>query len=110
VEAFRAQLADTLPLQILNKHQAFGFLHGLLNYAPEKEALGEFLDDRYIDFQLCNSALECFADHLRLDDYAIQVLTIKDFPSQSPSFQLSALLNLPGKYTVTIEWKQKQTS
>jgi hypothetical protein len=43
----------------------------------------EFATDRYVDFQACDSALECHPDHLRLDDFYLQVLTLKDPPVQT---------------------------
>ena len=41
------------------------------------------VDDRFVDFQACDSALECHRDHLRLDDYYAQVLSLTEPPAET---------------------------
>jgi len=81
VASFVTQLRDTLPLHMLTKQEAFEFFRHLLNYAPHKNAGLRLIDDGSVDFQLCDSDLECYPDHLRLDDYYVKVLTLKQPPA-----------------------------
>jgi type IV secretion system protein VirB4 len=83
VERLVVELRDVIGLELLDKRAAFHFLHQLLNYAPYKNAAAQLRYDQFVDFQLCGSALECHRDHLRLDNYFVQVLTLKDAPAKT---------------------------
>ena len=80
---FVTQLPEALGAEILDKHQAFCFLHRLLNYAPYKSDGVRLKYDDFVDYQACDSALECHRDHLRLDDFYVSVLTLKEPPSRT---------------------------
>lgn len=105
VTNFVVQLKDTVPVEILNKDKAFRFMRRLLNYAPHKADLS-LKYDHDVDFQLCDSAIECHRDHLRLDDYYVQVLTLKDPPSQTRA-HMFALEALPSNCVIVADWKRE---
>jgi len=59
-------MPDAIRVQVLDKERAYRFLRSLVNYAPYKVEGVRLKHDRYVDFQACDSALECHRDHLRL--------------------------------------------
>jgi type IV secretion/conjugal transfer VirB4 family ATPase len=104
--SFAAQLRDFIKVDVLDKQQAFRFVRGLLNYAPYKTNGVNLAYDRYVDFQACGSALECHRDHLRLDDYFVQVLTLKEPPAHTYAHLLKGLQELPAQFVAATEWKR----
>jgi type IV secretion system protein TrbE len=107
VQGLIAQLRDTVGMRALEKREAFRFIYGLLNYAPHKTELGRLSYDSYIDFQACDSTLDCFPDHLRLDSYSIEVLSLRELPAQSRAYQLKALVEIPSNYIIAMEWQRE---
>jgi type IV secretion system protein VirB4 len=111
VMSFIAQLPEPLRADILNKDQAFRFLRCLLNYAPHKtETAAGLKYDDFVDFQLCESALECHPDHLRLDDYYLSVLNMKEPPGRTFAHLLRGLLEIPCNAILVSEWKREPNS
>ena len=106
VASVQVQLQDVLPLTLLNNAQAFQFLRRLLNYAPHKANVPGPKYDAFLDFQACDSALECYRDHLRLDDFYVQVLTLKDPPAQTSSHLFGGLEDLPSQFILASEWRR----
>ena len=107
VESFVVQLRDSLAVEVLDKDRAFRFFRRLLNYAPYKcESVGLRYAD-FVDYQLCDSALECHRDHLRLDDYFVKVVTLKDPPARTFAHMLRELLGIPSEFIVSSEWKRE---
>lgn len=107
VESFVAQLRDVIRLEILDKERGYQFLRGLLNYAPYKIDDARLKYDQFIDFQACDSLLECHPDHLRLDDYHVEVLTLKDPPAHTFAHMLRGLYSVRSKLIVVTEWKRE---
>lgn len=107
VISFVTQLQDVISIEMLDKQRAFQFLRQLLNYAPCKVDGVRLKYDRYLDFQACDSALECHRDHLRLDDYYVQVLSLKEPPAQTFAHMLKGLQDLPCQYVIASEWKRE---
>jgi type IV secretion/conjugal transfer VirB4 family ATPase len=101
---FVAQLPDALRVEMLDKDRAFRFLRRLVNYAPHKADVGLKYDD-FIDFQMCGSALECHRDHLRLDDFFVSVLTLKEPPGRTFAHVLKGLQQIPCNLVIASEWK-----
>src|SRR5882724_12412522 len=95
VMSFVVQLQDSIHVDVLDKQRAFRFLRLLLNYAPYKVDGVRLNYDSFVDFQACDSALECHRDHLRLDDFFVEVLTLKEPPAQTFTHMLRALLEIP---------------
>src|SRR5262249_16952399 len=83
VMSFVAQLQDVIPIEVLDKQRAFTFLRQLVNYEPYKIDGVRLKYDHGVDFQLGDSALECYRDHLLLDDYYVRVLSLKEPPGQT---------------------------
>lgn len=109
VTAFALQLSDFLHVERLNTQQAFTALRRLLNYAPFKvEARLKYAS--FVDFQACDSSLECHGDYLRLDDYFVQVLTLKEPPARTFAHLLRGIHELPANYVIASEWKRESAS
>ena len=108
VESVLVQLRDVVGLEWLDKHQAFQqLLCRLLNYAPHKADFSRLHADDDIAYQAGNSALECHRDHLKIDDYFVQVLTMKEPPAQTHANVLRALQELPSNFVAVLEWKRE---
>jgi len=109
VESFILQVADFLPVRLLDKQEAFRILKKTLNFAPDKIELAHLKYDTFLDYYLCESHLECHRGHLRLDDYYVKVLTLKEPTAQSFPLVLKRLLEIQTNYHVVTEWKKEDS-
>ena len=100
------QLEDSVGIERLDKSAAFAFFRRLLNFAPYKLS-AKFRCDRHLDYFACDSMLECYRDHLRMDGYFVQVLTLKEPPAQTFAHVLRALEEIPSNYAIANEWKRE---
>ncbi|HWY48938.1 MAG TPA: DUF87 domain-containing protein [Bryobacteraceae bacterium] len=104
--SFAIQLHDVVGIELLQRPAAFQFFRRLLNFAPHKLYSG-LKYDLHLDYFACDSSLECYRDHLRLDDYFIQVLTLKEPPAQTFAHILEALEQIPCNYIIANEWSRQ---
>jgi len=109
VAAFIVQVSDFLPVRLLSKNDAFGVLYRTLNLSPFKVELAKLRYDAFLDCQLADSSLECHRGHLRVDDYYVKVLTLKEPSAQSFPLIFKGLLNVDANYFVVTEWKKEDT-
>src|ERR1035438_2673471 len=49
--------------------------------------------DRFVDFFVCGSELECHRDHLRLDDDYVRILTLQDPTAKTYSDLIASICN-----------------
>src|SRR6185437_1800574 len=105
VRLFLQNTNDFLGAELLDAESTFRLFHRLLNVDPDKRAIGALRDSRYLDFQLCDSDLECHRDHLRLGDSRLRVLTLKQPPSQTFPVILRKLLEVRANFHVVSEWR-----
>ena len=110
VDSLVIQLQDVLPLAVLETDDAFRFFRRLLNYAPAKSEVGTLKYSSAIGFQAADSALECFRDHLRLDDYFVQVLSLKDPPAQTFANILRDLQTVPSSVVIATDWRRQSNA
>jgi type IV secretion/conjugal transfer VirB4 family ATPase len=106
VNSLLVQLQDVLPLTVLEGQPAFRFFRQLLNYSPEKVDAVRLKYTSFIGFQAADSTLECHRDHLRLDDYYVHVLTLKQPPDHSFAHLLRELQEIPSNFIVASEWRR----
>src|SRR5260370_10341024 len=99
-ESFILQVSDFLSVRLLDKQEAFRVLKKTLNFAPDKVELARLKYDTFLDYYLCESHLECHRWHLRLDDYYVKVLTLKEPTAQSFPLILKRLLEVQANYHV----------
>jgi len=104
--SFVIQLNDAVRIELLQKDAAFRFFRRLPNFAPYKLHSG-LKYDAHLDYFVPDSALECYRDHLRLDDYFVQVLTLKEPPAQTFAHIFQALHEIPCNYIAVNEWSRE---
>jgi type IV secretion/conjugal transfer VirB4 family ATPase len=107
VASFVVQLQDVAPLRLLDKQEAYLVLRRLLNFAPHKAEGPALGYDQFVDYQACDSTLECHRDYLQLDDYYIKVLTLKEPPPHTSAHLFRGIESLPGNVIVVNEWKRE---
>src|SRR3989449_1198689 len=108
-ESFILQVSDFLPVRLLDKQEAFRIFKRTLNFAPDKVELARLKYDTFLDYYLCESHLECHRGHLRLDDYYVRVLTLKEPSAQSFLLIFKRLLEVQANYYVVTEWKKEDS-
>ena len=76
---------------------------------PDKLELAKLKYDTFLDYYLPESHLECHRGHLRLDDYYVKVLTLKEPSAQSFPLIFKRLLEVEANYYVVTEWKKEDS-
>jgi type IV secretion system protein TrbE len=109
VDSFILQVNDFLPMRLLDKQEAFRVLKQTLNFDPQKIALARLKYDTFLDYYLCESHLECHRGFLRLDDFYVKVLTLKEPSAQSFPLIFERLLEVHANYHVVTEWKKEDS-
>jgi type IV secretion/conjugal transfer VirB4 family ATPase len=107
VDAFVAQLQDTVRPRVLAKGEAFRFFRQVLNYDPVKADAIRLREDTFLDYHAGDSTLECHRNHLRLDDYHVRVLTLKEPPAQTFPHLFQALYEIPSNLILMTDWRRE---
>lgn len=107
--SFVLQVSDFLPLRMLDKREAFRVLKRTLNFHPDKLDLARLKYDTFLDYYLPESSLECHRGYLRVDDYYVKVLTLKEPSAQSFPLIFKRLLEVEANYHVVTEWKKEDS-
>src|SRR6202522_3672466 len=105
--SFILQVSDFLPLRMLDKQEAFRVLKRTLNFHPDKLDLATLKHDTFLDYYLPESTLECHRGHLRVDDYYVKVLTLKEPSAQSFPLIFKRLLEVEANFYIVTEWKKE---
>lgn len=109
VRSFLLQVSDFVRVDLLPKQEAFRVLKRTLNVAPLKLNLARLKHDTFLDYYLCESHLECHRGHLRLDDYYVKVLTLKEPSAQSFPLIFKSLLEVQANFHIVTEWKKEDS-
>jgi type IV secretion system protein VirB4 len=107
--SFLLQVADFLSVRLLDKQEAFRVLTQILNFAPHKIEQARLKHDTFLDYFVAASHLECHRGHLRVDDYFVKVLTLKEPSAQSFPLMFQRLLEVQANFYVVTEWKKEDT-
>src|SRR5579864_7755263 len=107
--SFILQVSDFLAVRILDKQEAFRVLKRTLNFDPQKLELAKLKHDTFLDYYLPESPVECHRGHLRVDDYYVKVLTLKEPSAQSFPLNFKRLLEVEANYYVVTEWKKEDS-
>jgi type IV secretion system protein VirB4 len=110
VDSFVVQLRDVVPLRVLDRHAAYRFLRGLVNYSPHKADLGRLTFNSQVDVQLCDSSLECHRDHLSIDGHFVQVLSLKEPPAHTYPHILRDLQGIRANYLIATSWHREDNA
>jgi type IV secretion system protein VirB4 len=105
--SFLLQVQDFVSVRMLDKQDAFRMLTQILNFAPQKIEHARLKHDTFLDYYVCNSHLECHRGHLRVDDYYVKALTLKEPSAQSFPLILKRLLEVQANFYVVTEWKKE---
>jgi type IV secretion/conjugal transfer VirB4 family ATPase len=108
--SFTLQVSDFLKVELLFKQEAFRVLKKTLNFSPEKIDLARLKHDTFLDYYLCESHLECHRGHLRVDDFFVKVLTLKEPSAQSFPLIFKRLLEVEANFFIATEWKKESPS
>jgi type IV secretion/conjugal transfer VirB4 family ATPase len=109
VRSFILQVTDFVRVDLLVKQEAFRVLKRTLNFALPKLQLARLKHDTFLDYYLCESHLECHRGHLRLDDYYVKVLTLKEPSAQSFPLIFKNLLEVQANFHIVTEWKKEDS-
>ncbi len=107
--SFILQVSDFLAVRMLDKQEAFRTLKRTLNFHPDKLDLAKLKYDTFLDYYLPESPLECHRGYLRVDDYYVKVLTLKEPSAQSFPLIFKRLLEVEANYYVVTEWKKEES-
>jgi type IV secretion system protein TrbE len=109
VKNFVLQVSDFVHVELLGKQEVFRVLKRTLNFTPLKLQCAHLKHDTFLDYYLCESHLECHRGHLRLDDYYVKVLTLKEPSAQSFPLILKNLLEVQANFHIVTEWKKEDS-
>jgi type IV secretion system protein VirB4 len=107
--SFILQISDFLTARLLDKQEVFRVLKKTLNFHPDKLELAKLKYDTFLDYYLPESTIECHRGHLRVDDYYVKVLTLKEPSAQSFPLIFRRLLEVQANYYVVTEWKKEDS-
>jgi type IV secretion/conjugal transfer VirB4 family ATPase len=107
--SFIVQVSDFLAVRMLDKQESFRVLKRTLNFHPDKLALAKLKYDTFLDYYLPESALECHRGHLRVDDYYVKALTLKEPSAQSFPLIFKRLLEVEANFYIVTEWKKEDS-
>jgi type IV secretion system protein TrbE len=107
-DSFRMQVSDFVAVRLLGKQEGFAVLKRTLNFDSLKTDGAKLKHDTFLDFYLCESHLECHRNYLRLDDYFVKVLTLKEPSAHTFPLLLKGLLDVHANYHVVTEWKKEE--
>jgi type IV secretion system protein VirB4 len=106
---FLLQVSDFVTVRVLRKQEAFRILKRTLNFDPAKLELATLKHDTFLDYYLPESHVECHRRHLRVDDYYVKVLTLKEPAAQSFPLIFKRLLEVEANFHVVTEWKKEDS-
>ena len=107
--SFILQVADFLAVRLLDKQEGFCVLKRTLNFDSAKLDLARLKHDTFLDYYLPESPIECHRGHLRVGDYYVKVLTLKEPSAQSFPLIFKRLLEVEANYYVVTEWKKEDS-
>jgi type IV secretion/conjugal transfer VirB4 family ATPase len=105
--SFVLQVSDFVSVGMLRKDDAFRVLTQILNFAPDKIENARLKHDTFLDYYVPASHLECHRGHLRVDDYYVKVLSLKEPSAQTFPLILKRLLEIQANFHVVTEWKKE---
>jgi type IV secretion system protein VirB4 len=109
VTAFAAQAGERVEITTLDTQAAYAVLRRLTNYTRYKADGIPLRHAEFVDFQLCDSTVECHREFLRLDDDYVGVLSLKELPARTFAHMLRGFHEIPGNAVIATEWKREET-
>jgi TraM recognition site of TraD and TraG/CagE, TrbE, VirB family, component of type IV transporter system len=106
-QSFLLQVGDFVSARVLGKQEAFRVFKQILNFSPLKLENARLKHDTFLDYYLAESHLECHRGFLRVDDYYLKVLTLKEPSAQSFPLIFRRLFEVQANYYICSEWKKQ---
>lgn len=106
VNSFLIQIREYVPIRLAAKAEAFTFFRKLLNFSHQKADSVPLQHNTFLDYYICDSQIECHRGFLRLDDYYVKVLTLKDPPAKTRPNMLKHLQELPSECIIVSEFNR----
>ena len=103
-KSLSGQLSDLTTVELLGAEKTFRLVRHLVNFCPFKIAEVRLHGPQWLDWQVCDSELEAHRGYLRMDDYYVRVLTLKELPGETRPLLLNGLLDIPANFHVVTEW------
>jgi len=107
--SFIRQLADFLPIDVLQRDDCFRFFRRLLNYDLWRIE-GKPITGQFLDYQVVNSDIEAERDHLRVGNHFVRVLTMKEAIGETRPLVLKQLLEIQANFCIVTEWAPLDTA
>ena len=104
IQSLIGQLSDLTKIELLGAEKAFRLERRFVNFCPFKIQSARLHGPGHLDWQVCDSELEAHRGYLRLDDYYVRVLTLKELPGETRPLVLGGLFDIPGNFHVVSEW------
>jgi len=108
VSSFILQINDFLPAEVMGKEKAFQLFKQILNFAPHKLQFAQLKRDTFLDYYVCESQLECHRGFLRIDDFYVKVLTLKEPSAQTFPLIFQKLLEVQANFFIATEWRKEE--
>ncbi len=108
--SFVGQVSDFVGTRVLAKDEAFRVLKQILNFSPLKVENAHLRRDTFLDYYLCESHIECHRGFLRVDDYYVKVLSLKDPSAQTFPLIFKRLFEVEANYFICSEWQKQDTA
>jgi type IV secretion system protein VirB4 len=105
--SFQSLTDDLLATQVLHESEARLFLRSLANYDPAHAAAFHCQAGGRIDLSTFDSQIEVHADHLRVNNFFLKSISLKQLPGSTAPNLLEDLLTIDCDLIVCSEWKPK---
>jgi type IV secretory pathway VirB4 component len=107
VRSFQSLMDDLLATELLHEREARLFLRRLVNYDPAHAVAFHFETGERLDTTTLDSQIEVYADHLRVNDFFVKSISLKQLPGSTAPHLLGDLLAIDSDLIVSTEWKPK---
>jgi type IV secretion/conjugal transfer VirB4 family ATPase len=103
-KSLSGQLSDLTTVELLGAEKTFRLVRRLVTFCPSKIEDVRLHGPQRLDWQVCDSELEAHRGFLRVDDYYVRVLTLKELPGETRPLLLNGLLDIRANFHVVTEW------
>jgi type IV secretory pathway VirB4 component len=107
VRSFQSLMDDLLATAVLYEREARLFLRRLVNYDPAHAAAFHPEPGGRLDTTTIDSQVDVYADHLRVNDFFVKSISLKQLPGSTAPHLLGDLLAVDSDLIACIEWKPK---
>jgi type IV secretory pathway VirB4 component len=105
VRSFQSLMNDLLAPEVLHEREARVFLRGLVNYDPAHAAAFRLDPGDRLDTTTIDSQIDIYPDHLRINDYFVKSISLKQLPASTAPNLLGDLLAIDSDLIACTEWK-----